>query len=119
MTANRTSVTEGDRVIPLAGIWRTERFADDEQQAKLQALSDAIDTATAYENGDHEALEYTLVPKGVPAAEFDGDQRDLLRALLSTYFDRVPGSVSPRSRYDDDAAPRRRPLRVGRTDRQR
>ena len=45
VTANRTSIAEGDRVIPLAGIWRTERFADDEQQAKLQALSDAIDAA--------------------------------------------------------------------------
>ena len=26
VTANRTSVADGDRVIPLAGIWRTERF---------------------------------------------------------------------------------------------
>lgn len=103
VTANRTSVAEGDRAIPLAGIWRTERFADDEQQAKLQALSDAIDAATAYDNDDHEALEYTLVPKGVPAAEFDREQRDLLRALLGTYFDRVPAPVSPMSRYDEDA----------------
>ena len=103
MTANRTNVAEGDRLIPLTGIWRTERFADEEQQTRLQAASDALDAETAYEDAEHEALAYTLAPKGVPAAEFDREQRGLLRALLSTYFDRVPGPVSPRSRYDDDA----------------
>ncbi|HEY4603815.1 MAG TPA: DUF3500 domain-containing protein, partial [Blastococcus sp.] len=43
VTANRTTVAVGDRVIPLAGIWRDERFPDPDEQAKLQALSDAID----------------------------------------------------------------------------
>ena len=102
VTANRTNVAEGDRLIPLTGIWRTERFADEEQQTRLQAASDALDAETAYEDAEHEALAYTLAPKGVPAAEFDREQRGLLRALLSTYFDRVPGPLSPRSRYDDD-----------------
>ena len=102
VTANRTYLAEGNRLIPMTGIWR-KRFADEEQQARLQETSDALDATMAFGDADHEAIAYTLAPKGVPAAEFDHEQRGLLRALLSTYFDRVPGPVSPRSRYDDDA----------------
>ena len=102
VTGNRTSIAEGDRVIPLAGIWRDERFADDVEQAKLQALSDAIDANTGYADTDHEALEYTRCPRASPAAELDSGQREMLRALLSTYLDRVPAEVSPLGRYSDD-----------------
>ena len=104
VTANRTHLAEGDRVIPLAGIWRHERFPDDVEQAKLQALSDAIDANTAYTDVDHGTLEYTAAPKGVAGAELDAGQREMLRALLGTYLDRVPAEVSPLRRYDDDAA---------------
>ena len=104
VTANRTHVVEGDRVIPLVGVWRDPRFPDDTEQAKLQALSDAIDANTAYTDTDHAALEYTAVPKGVAGAELDAGQREMLRALLGTYLDRVPAEVSPLARYDDDAA---------------
>ena len=89
-------------MIPLAGIWRDERFPDDVEQAKLQALSDAIDAASGYADDDHAALEYTATPKGLPAAELDPGQREMLRALLSTYLDRVPAGVSPLGRYADD-----------------
>jgi hypothetical protein len=104
VTANRTTISEGDRVIPLAGIWRDERFPDPVEQAKLQALSDAIDTAAGYAEADHRALEYTARPKGIPGADLEADQRDLLRALLGTYFGRVPEAASPMTAYDDAAA---------------
>lgn len=103
VTANRTQVSEGDRVIPLSGVWRDERFPDPGEQAKLQTLSDAIDEAAGYSDDDHAAVAYTPAPKGVAAADLDGEQRELLRALLGTYLDRVPPEVSPRARYDDDA----------------
>ena len=103
VTANRTTVAVGDRVIPLAGIWRDERFPDPDEQAKLQALSDAIDEAAGFREPDHRAVAYTAEPKGVPAAELDAGQRELLRALLGTYLDRVPVEVSASRRYDDDA----------------
>ena len=102
MTANRTTVSEGDRVIPLAGIWRDERFPDPVEQAKLQALSDAIDDAAAYTDDDHGAVAYTAAPKGLPASELDTGQREMLRALLATYLGRVPGEVSPLPRYADE-----------------
>ena len=103
VTANRTQVSEGDRVIPLSGVWRDERFPDPGEQATLQTLSNAIDEAAGYSDDDHMAVAYTQAPKGVAAAELDGEQRELLRALLGTYLDRVPPEVSPRARYDDDA----------------
>ena len=44
-------------------------------------------------------MEFTEVPKGLPAAELDEEQRALLRALLGTYLARVPDGVSPLRRY--------------------
>ena len=102
VTANRTVVGHGDRVIPLAGIWRDAQFPDAVEQQKLQELSDAIDAAAAYEEVDHLNVEYTLAPRGVAGSELDGAQRDLLRALLATYFDRVPEGVSPMPDYGEE-----------------
>ena len=103
VTANRTTVTAGNRVVPLVGIWRHERFPDDEEQAKLQAASDAIDEAAGFTDDDHRIVEYTAMPKGVPGSDLDTGQRELLHALLGTYFDRVPDSASPLAAYDDVA----------------
>jgi hypothetical protein len=104
VTANRTTISPGNRVVPLAGIWRDERFPDPVEQAKLQQLSDAIDAAAGFGDPDSVALQYTAEPKGVAAAELDAEQRAMVRALLGTYLDRVPPEVSPLRRYDDDAA---------------
>ena len=103
VTANRTTVSEGDQVIPLAGIFRGARLADDGEQAKLQAMSDAIDEAAGYTPEDHRTVEYTTVPKGLPGRDLDRSQRELLLVLLGTYFGRVPDSASPLADYDDAA----------------
>ncbi len=104
VTANRTDVTDGDRLIPLVGIYRDERFSDPVQQAKFQSLSDVIEEVAELSNVEHEAIAYSIEPKGVPAAEFDAEQREMLRALLATYLDRAPVGVSPLARYYDDSA---------------
>jgi uncharacterized protein DUF3500 len=103
VTANRSAVSEGDRVVPLSGIWRDPRFPDDTEQTKLQALSDAIDEAAGFTADDHRAVQYTAAPKGVAGADLDGAQRALLRSLLGTYFERVPDGVSPPASYDEPA----------------
>jgi hypothetical protein len=102
VTANQTYVTDGQRLIPLAGIWRDERFPDAVEQAKLQALSDAIGEVTALSGADYEAVACSIEPRGVPAAELDAEQREILRVLLSTYLDRAPAGVSPLHRYNDE-----------------
>jgi hypothetical protein len=84
-------------------VWRDQRFADDAEQARLQALSDRIDEATGLTLRDHRTVEYTAAPKGVAGRDLDGTQRDLLLALLGTYFDRVPSAVSPLASYDETA----------------
>ena len=103
VTANRPTVSDGNQVIPLANIWRDERFADDTEQAKLQALSDEIDEAAGLTPDDHRIVEYTTAPKGIQGRDLDSSQRDLLLSLLGTYFGRVPDSVSPLASYDDSA----------------
>ena len=70
------------------------------EQAKLQALSNAIDKAGLTDT-EHAAVAYSNEPKGVPAAELDAEQREMLRVLLGTYLDRAPASVSPLHRYND------------------
>ena len=103
VTGNRTTMSPGDRVLPLAAIWRDESFPDPIEQAKLQALSDAIDAAAGYEEADHRALEYTARPKGIPGSDLAAEQRVVLRALLGTYFGRVPEAISPMAAYDGAA----------------
>ncbi len=95
VTANRTHIADGDRQIPLTGVWRDERFPDPVEAAKLQTLSDAIDAVSGFEEADHKAVEYTTTPKGVAAAEFDTEQKELMRVLLGTYFGRIPDDVAP------------------------
>ncbi|WP_198955029.1 DUF3500 domain-containing protein [Kineosporia sp. R_H_3] len=102
VTANRTRVADGDRQVPLSGIWRDERFPDPAEAARLQVLSDAIDAAAGFEEADLRAVEYTSVPKGVAVADLDAEQKDLVRALLGTYFGRVPDAVAPT--WHEDAA---------------
>ncbi|WP_214408066.1 DUF3500 domain-containing protein, partial [Pseudonocardia lacus] len=103
VAGNRTELAEGDRAIPLTGIWRGP-FADAAERDRLQAASDAIDEASGLDGDDHRAVALTAAPKGLPAADLDAGQRELLRALLGTYLDRVPAGVSPVARYADEAA---------------
>jgi uncharacterized protein DUF3500 len=104
VTINLTYVTDGDQVIPLAGMYRDERFPDPVEEARLHSLSEVINEETKLKEADQQAVDYSAEPKGVPAADFDAEQREILRALLATYLDRAPAGVSPLHRYDDEAA---------------
>ena len=99
--ANRTTLSEGDRVLSLVDIWRAP-FDDPVQQAGLQKTSDAVDDGANLSADEHAVLALTAAPKGVPAAELDAEQRELLRQLLSTYLDRVPEEISVIGRYAAD-----------------
>jgi Protein of unknown function (DUF3500) len=103
VTVNLTYVTDGDEVIPLVGMYRDERFPDPVRQARVQQVSEAIAEVTELSDADQEAVAYSMGPKGVPAAEFDAEQREMLRALLAAYLDRAPAGGSPLHRYDDEA----------------
>ncbi|MDN5933872.1 MAG: DUF3500 domain-containing protein [Pseudonocardia sp.] len=98
VSGNRSRVSAGDRVIPLAGVWRGP-FPDPAEQAKLQKMSDAIDDTAGLDDAGHRAVALTDAPRGVPASALDTGQRERLRALLGCYLDRVPAGVSPLPRY--------------------
>ncbi len=101
VAGNRTRIGDGDEVIPLVDVWRG-RLADVGDQARLQAMSDGIDATAGLTTADHRAIALTPAPKGIPASELDTGQRELLRALLGTYLERVPDGISPRARYAED-----------------
>ncbi|MFL6047434.1 MAG: DUF3500 domain-containing protein [Propionibacteriaceae bacterium] len=104
VTINLTYVTDGNQAIPFAGMYRDERFPDLVEEAKLRSLEEVIMDETDLSDTDQQAVAYSTEPKGVPAADFTAEQRDMLRALLATYLDRAPAGVSPLQSYDDEAA---------------
>ncbi|QYN39633.1 DUF3500 domain-containing protein [Pseudonocardia sp. DSM 110487] len=89
--ANSPRIANG---VDRSGLWRPGRHTDPR----------AATPATGLHGADQEAVALTPEPKGVPGTDLDATQRELLRALLSTYLDRVPAGVSPLPRYDDPAA---------------
>lgn len=88
------STTIEDRVVRRGELWRPGSHVPDRAEQPVTGLDGA----------DQRALALTPAPSGVPAGELDAGQRQLLRALLSTYLDRVPEGLSPLTRYDDPAA---------------
>ncbi|WP_432130241.1 DUF3500 domain-containing protein [Streptomyces tendae] len=92
VAGNSTRV--GDRVIRRGELWRPGAHTPDR----------AEQPSTGLDGPDRRALALTPTPKGLPGAELDAGQRDLLRALVAAYLGRVPDGVSPLARYDDPAA---------------
>ncbi|MFP5068088.1 DUF3500 domain-containing protein [Pseudonocardia nantongensis] len=102
VAANRTEPQDGDDWIPLAGIWRAP-FASDTEQAKLETGSRGIEEKAGFSDAEKAAVRLSRTPRGVPASDLDGEQREILGILLGTYLERVPESLSPITRYDDAA----------------
>jgi hypothetical protein len=100
---NRPQLAEGDKMMYLGELWRG-RFTEPALAQRIAEMEADAERASGYDAGDHQRLELTSAPKGLPAAELDGGQRDLLRALLATYLGRVPDGLSPQPDYDDSAA---------------
>ncbi len=100
---NRTTIGDGDELIPLTDVWRG-RFADPDEQQRLQAMSDGIDAASGLDAADHRRVALTSMPKGVPGSALDAAQRALLHALLAIYLGRVPDALSPLVRYDENTS---------------
>ncbi|MEV4048071.1 DUF3500 domain-containing protein [Streptomyces sp. NPDC049744] len=92
VAGNSSRVT--DRVVRRSDLWRPGPYTPDR----------AEHPSTGLDGAHQRALALTPEPKGVPGAELDAAQRELLSALLGTYLDRVPDGVSPLSRYEDPAA---------------
>jgi hypothetical protein len=92
VTANRSRAAEGDRPLPLQSIFRGTLAAGlHEQMASGQTR---MEEAIGLRPEHVDALSLTRAPKGVPAADLRGTQRDLLRQLLDVYVRRVPDELA-------------------------
>jgi hypothetical protein len=97
---NRAQLAEGDQMMYLSELWRRP-FTEPELAERIARMDADGEAASGYDSGDYQRLALTSAPKGLPARDLDGGQRDLLRALLGAYLGRVPEGLSPR--YDDAA----------------
>ena len=90
--ANRAELTEGDSPLPLVRVWRNEFSGE---------LREVVETIQATEEqriglaSPHiDAVRWRDTPIGLPAVRMSIRQRDILRALIATYVDRVPEEMS-------------------------
>ncbi|HEX4250693.1 MAG TPA: DUF3500 domain-containing protein [Pseudonocardia sp.] len=95
VTANRSRVAPGDRVIPLNELF-AGRFADPEKDRRMAEAHQLNEEYWGVTEADDDAVELTATPRGVPASALNKDQRDLLIALLDCYTGRVPEELTER-----------------------
>ncbi|SFL50101.1 DUF3500 domain-containing protein [Geodermatophilus ruber] len=97
---NRSRLTDGDEMLGLPEIWRG-RFTDPRLLDRVTGMERRAREATGYAPADHRRLALTAQPQGLPAAELDGEQRELLRTLLGVYLGRVPDGLAPQVDLDE------------------
>ena len=91
---NRSRLAAGDRMLQMPDIWR-RRFTEPHLVDRVARMTESAEAGSGYGEADHDRLALTDEPQGVPAAELDGAQRELLRTLLSAYVGRVPDGLAP------------------------
>jgi hypothetical protein len=97
---NRSRLADGDQMMYLRELWRRP-FTEPELAGRIARMDADGEEATGYDADDYQRLALTSEPKGLPARDLDGEQRDLLRALLGVYLGRAPEGLAPG--YDDAA----------------
>jgi hypothetical protein len=100
---NRARIADGDRTMYLRDVWR-HPFTDAALAEQVGRLDAEAEAASGYDADDYQRLALTSMPKGLPGRQLDTGQRELLRALLAGYLERVPEGLSPLADYDDDEA---------------
>lgn len=93
--ANRVHVSPGDRLIPLPDLWRGH-FDDQALEDRLWSMHDGLEARLGVTEADRVATEFTATPKGVAGADLSAGQRELLRAVVGTYLDRMPPGLAER-----------------------
>ncbi|WP_051792933.1 DUF3500 domain-containing protein [Amycolatopsis jejuensis] len=101
VSGNRSQIHPGDRVIPLADLFRGPL-----PTAELRARIDRMDAAgrAKFTERDHAVMAITAEPPGISARDLTAEQRAFLRILLAGYTDRAPQPIADHHRrhYLDD-----------------
>ncbi len=96
ITGNRTTLGDGDRMLPLPEVWRG-RLEEQLHQAMTRAQA-AADEKAGITEAQLDALAFTLRPKGLALGAMTGAQREIAVALLDVYLDRVPIELADEER---------------------
>ncbi len=92
VTGNRTTLSDGDRMLSVALVWRG-RFEQELDTRLALAQADAS-AKLGLEDRHLDALAFTTRPKGVPVDRLSPDHHDILRSLLDCYLDRIPPELA-------------------------
>ncbi len=93
VAGNRAKISDGDRVIPLPDLWRT-RFTEPHLLEMVTSTHQRAVQKVGFLPEHDEALALTTRPKGIAAAEMPTRQQDKLRALLTSYVERLPAELA-------------------------
>jgi len=89
---NRSALTPGDRPRTMSEIWRGRpQGALGERMVALQQRIEADLNVTATHL---EAVSITEKPKGIPTADLNAAEREMLRALIDCYVNRLPDDLA-------------------------
>ena len=94
VSGNRSRLADGDQMLLLDELFRG-RFTEPRLVDRISRMTEAAEAGSGYDADDHRRLALTRGPKGLPAAELDDGQQELLQALVSTYQGRVPDGLAP------------------------
>ena len=93
---NRSRVGDGDEMLLLPDIWRG-RFTDARLAGRAADMTERAESGIGIRPAPTiVALALTAGPKGLPATELDGEQRELLRARCSAPTGPRPRGPRPR-----------------------
>jgi Protein of unknown function (DUF3500) len=90
--SNRASLASGDGPRPMEQIWRGVPTGAFEQ--RLLKLQEQIEANLKATTADLEAVSFTKNPKGIPATELNAAEKELLRALIDCYVNRLPDDLA-------------------------
>jgi hypothetical protein len=91
---NRSSFEEGATMLMLPEIFR-RRSGDENLMERMTAGGIELDAATGYGPREHALMSMTSQPKGIPGAELNDHQKELLRSLVRTYGEGLPAGIEP------------------------
>jgi hypothetical protein len=95
VSANRMiyGTGQGDLPLPLSEVWR-ERF-DGELGQRVEAIQEQAERAAGLTPAHLEAVRLSaLHPRGLAGSDLSGDQKEILRALLHVYVQRIPEELA-------------------------
>jgi hypothetical protein len=91
---NRSAFPESARPLPLRSIFSIELPEPD--AARMDSFDVLVREKVGLTDERVDSLRIDATPRGLPGSEMDVPQREILRALMHQFFDRMPDEVAAR-----------------------